>query len=103
MNAYPRANAVLLDDDDCRVAVEFYRGRVFFHCTLGKHRISGMKKLRAAVPKMERLMAELGFVVLDLFIPRDTPTLKRFCERFGFHETSETDGWLFMERKVCDA
>jgi len=95
--------ATLLAKDGCRVRAEFYGGDVYFHCRFQKWSVRALKTLDAAVPKMDRLMADIGFRYLRLFIPVGRARLYRFCERFGFREERRNNDWIFMQREVPHA
>jgi hypothetical protein len=97
---YPMAKAILLNDNDVRVAVEFYKGAAFFHCRFGEHRIAAMKKLRAAMPRMKGLMLRLGFQFVHLFIAAGDSKLQRFCELVGFREVERKPDWILMRQEV---
>lgn len=59
-----------------------------------------MRVLDAARPRMNALMAELGFPVMHLFIHGDKPTLYRFCERLGFREVERKRAFILMQQEV---
>jgi hypothetical protein len=99
----PRALATLVEDRDCRVRVEFWRGYVFFHCKFHRWSVRAMRVVDAAYPKMMSLMADLGFEFLHLFIPDGKQGLYRFCERFGFREVERKSGWVLMRQEVRNA
>lgn len=96
----PRACATLVNDRSCRVLVEFYAGRVFFHCKFHRWSVRAMRVVDEARPRMKALMAELGFEVMHLFIFNDRPTLYRFCQRYGFHEVERKRGLILMQQEV---
>lgn len=89
----------VVDDEDLRVSIEFYRGVAGMHCVF-RSRVRSMRRARAIWPQIRAWLARMGHRVVYVFVPVADAKLRRFVRLFGFAGEQVRAGHYVMRQEV---
>ena len=88
---------VFHEDDNVRLVLDFWRGRVFLHLKVKKWAPHLLALYRCGMDALRVALTGQGYTKLEAYFSTANPRIERFAHRFGFRTVRRTKDWVLAE------